>query len=132
LAAIHDWPVFWNMLRVAHAAAASRSASASTTNGSLPPSSSTVFFTARPAIAATARPAPVEPVNVTAATRSSVITPSLTSGVRSTLETISDSAPAGSPACSATSGSSSEHPVVDGGCLSTIAVPASSARTTCQ
>ena len=59
------------------------SASASTMNGSLPPSSRTVFFRARPAMPATARPAPVDPVRVTAATRSSLMIRSLTSGVRS-------------------------------------------------
>ena len=39
-----------------------------TTNGSLPPSSSTVFFSASPAIAATDCPAGLLPVSVAAAT----------------------------------------------------------------
>ncbi len=42
--------------------------------GSLPPSSSTDFLMARPATSATERPAPSEPVSVTARTRSSSIT----------------------------------------------------------
>ena len=47
--------------------AKSTSASASTINGSLPPSSNTVFFKHSPATLATADPAPSEPVKVTAA-----------------------------------------------------------------
>ena len=67
LAAMQDWPLFW------HAggdrrprAARSRSADGITTNGSLPPSSSTVFLTSSPAIAATERPAGSLPVSVAA------------------------------------------------------------------
>jgi hypothetical protein len=37
LSAMHDWPVSWNLRLAAHAAAASRSASARTMNASLPP-----------------------------------------------------------------------------------------------
>ena len=48
--------------------ARSRSASARIRYGSLPPSSSTVFLSTAPAFAATARPAGVLPVSVTAAT----------------------------------------------------------------
>jgi hypothetical protein len=75
-------------------------------------------------------------VIVTAATRSSPITRSLTSGVRSIPATITDSTPDGSPAVLATSSSSKAHPVVDGACFRTITLPAASAgasaRTTCQ
>ena len=53
--------------------AASRSALGMTMNGSLPPSSSTVFLIARPAAAATLLPAPSLPVSVAAATRSSAM-----------------------------------------------------------
>jgi len=54
---------------VAHVlTASSRSASSSTMYGSEPPSSSTVFFSDAPACAATAFPAGVLPVNVTALT----------------------------------------------------------------
>src|ERR1039458_9958342 len=43
--------------------------------GSLPPSSNTDFLMARPAASATDRPAPSDPVSVTAPTRSSSISP---------------------------------------------------------
>ena len=58
----------------------SRSASASTMNGSEPPSSSTVFFSAWPASVATAAPARSLPVRVTAATRGSAIRAAVRSG----------------------------------------------------
>lgn len=70
LGAIHDWSVFWNLLLAVHTTVASRSVSGRTMNGSMPPSSRTVVFSARPATAATDVPAPVEPVSVTTATRS--------------------------------------------------------------
>jgi hypothetical protein len=84
-------------------------------------------------MAATARPAPVEPVRVTAATRSSVMTRLLTAGVWSNPATITAS---GTPAAAASSSSRNAQPVVEGACLSTTTFPAAtagaSARTTCQ
>ena len=50
-----------------------------TMNGSLPPSSSTVFLRCLPAIDATLRPAPSLPVSVAAATRGSASTPATAS-----------------------------------------------------
>ncbi len=55
-------------------AARSRSALGITMNGSLPPSSSTVFLICRPAWLATCAPAGSLPVSVTAFTRGSPIT----------------------------------------------------------
>ena len=49
LAAMQLWPAFWKRASTATLAAASRSASSSTMNGSEPPSSSTVFLRARTA-----------------------------------------------------------------------------------
>ncbi len=71
LAAMHDCPLFWTRAVTAVRTAASRSAVAVTTKGSEPPSSSTVFFSARPAADATDMPAYSLPVSVTAAMRGS-------------------------------------------------------------
>ena len=71
LAAMQLCPLFWLRAVTATSAAVSRSAEGMTMNGSLPPSSSTVFFSASPAIAATDWPAGALPVSVAAATRSS-------------------------------------------------------------
>ena len=57
LAAMQLWPLLISRASAAARAAASTSASASTMNGSLPPSSSTVFLSMRPACSATAMPA---------------------------------------------------------------------------
>jgi hypothetical protein len=64
-------PLFWLRAVTATSAAFARSADGMTMNGSLPPSSSTVFFRASPAIEATDCPAGALPVSVAAATRSS-------------------------------------------------------------
>ena len=71
LAAMQLWPLFWTRAHTPISTARSRSAEGMTMNGSAPPSSSTVFLMALPAIAATERPAPSLPVKVAAATRSS-------------------------------------------------------------
>ena len=71
LAAMQLCPLFWQRAVTATWAAWSRSADGSTTNGSLPPSSSTVFLSSSPATEATARPAGALPVRVAATTRSS-------------------------------------------------------------
>jgi hypothetical protein len=73
LAAMQLWPLFTVRPATAPAAVRSRSASASTTNGSDPPSSSTVFLSARPAACATATPAASLPVSETAAIAGSAI-----------------------------------------------------------
>ena len=70
---MHVWPAVIRRPVTACLTARSRSASASTTNGSEPPSSSTLFLSALPASAATNAPARSEPVSVTAATRGSAI-----------------------------------------------------------
>ena len=64
-------PLFWQRAVTATSAAFSRCADGMTMNGSLPPSSSTVFLRTSPAIAATDWPAGALPVRVAAATRSS-------------------------------------------------------------
>ncbi len=71
LAAMHDWPLFCTRALTAVCTVASRSAEGSTMNGSEPPSSRTLFFSACPAVAATDMPALSLPVRVTAATRGS-------------------------------------------------------------
>ncbi len=71
LAAMHDWPLLIVRDFTAVATARCRSADGMTMNGSLPPSSSTLFFSARPARLATSRPARSLPVSVTALTRAS-------------------------------------------------------------
>ena len=64
LAAMQDWPLLTIRALTAVATARGRSAEGMTMNGSLPPSSSTVFLIARPARLATSRPAPSLPVSV--------------------------------------------------------------------
>ncbi len=71
LAAMQDWPAFCARAVTATSAARSRSAEGITTNGSLPPSSSTVFLIISPHVEATARPAGSLPVRVAALIRSS-------------------------------------------------------------
>ncbi len=78
-AEMHDWPLFRQREVAATCAAFAMSADGMTTNGSLPPSSSTVFFSSRPAIAAIERPAPSLPVSVAARTRGSLSTDSTAS-----------------------------------------------------
>ena len=93
-AAMQDCPLFWQRAVVATSAAVSRSAEGITTNGSLPPSSSTVFLISRPAIWAMDRPAGSLPVSVAARTRGSL-------RIRSTASEPTSSvvnAPSGKPA----------------------------------
>ena len=73
LAAMHDWPLFTMRAFTAVATARSRSALARTRNGSLPPSSRTLFLRCAPAAVAMLRPAASLPVTVTAAIRSSAM-----------------------------------------------------------
>ena len=71
LAAMQDWPLFWQRAVTATSAARSTSADGITMNGSQPPSSSTVFLISSPPIAATDCPAGSVPVRVAARTRGS-------------------------------------------------------------
>ena len=65
LAAVHACPVLRILAAIAPSTAASRSASANTTNGAFPPSSIDVRSTPVAACARSCLPTPVEPVNVT-------------------------------------------------------------------
>ena len=68
------WPWNWKLeYAPALAAAAGRSASSSTINGLLPPSSRLTFLSSRPASAPTIRPTSVDPVKLTMSTFGSVI-----------------------------------------------------------
>ena len=98
-AAMQLWPLFWQRAATPTLTAASRSADGSTTKGSLPPSSSTVFLTSSPATFATAAPALELPVRVTARMRLSRNSRSTTSEpINSVWKT-----PRGAPARSKTS-----------------------------
>ena len=107
---MHVWPAVIRRPVTACLTAKSRSASASTTNGSEPPSSSTLFLSALPASAATNAPARSEPVSVTAATRGSAISRADTSGTfcGATIRLVNT--PAGAPAAVNTSSSASAVP----------------------
>ncbi len=71
LAAMQDWPLLTVRASTAAVTARPRSALGMTMNGSLPPSSSTVFLMRRPARPATSAPAGSLPVRETALTRGS-------------------------------------------------------------
>ena len=77
------WPEFMNAPKLAASAAASRSASASTTIGALPPSSSRQRFMCSAHLAAMMRPTRVEPVKLTRRTAGCAISASTTSGASS-------------------------------------------------
>jgi hypothetical protein len=129
LAEMQLWPPLTRRERAAVRAATATSASARTTNGSLPPSSSTERLRWRPASVATARPAAVEPVRVTAATRGSAMTRSIWSGPSRTLG-------ASTPTSANRASRASPHPGVHGACLSRKLLPATRAgaanRMYCQ
>ena len=132
LAEMQLWPVFEKRALAAAAAARSMSVSASTMKGSEPPSSSTCFFMARPACAATSLPTAVEPVSVTAAMRGSSISAATRSGSMNTLPTRP-----GTPMASRNRSSrASAHCGTLPACLSTAPLPAHSVgaakRTNCQ
>jgi len=74
---MQDWPLLRQRATAATRAAAGRSAEGITTNGSLPPSSSTTFLISLPAMAATDCPAGPDPVSVAATTRLSRSTGSI-------------------------------------------------------
>jgi hypothetical protein len=131
-AAIHDWPLLIIRAFTAILIASSRSALGITTNGSLPPSSSTVFLIRAPACAATCVPAPSLPVSVTATTRGSSMTRS------TSLLPISSvwKTPSGNPARRKTSSIASAHCGTLDACLSRPTLPAikpgAANRNTCQ
>ena len=132
LAAMQDWPLFTIRAFTAVAIAAGRSASGMTMNGSLPPSSSTVFLITLPAADATWLPAVLLPVRVTAATRGSSITERTCSvSIRSVWKT-----PSGNPARRKMSSIASAHWGTLDACFSSPTLPAISAgaakRKTCQ
>ena len=129
-------PALRNRPRAAMAATRGRSASARTTNGSEPPSSSTDFLMASPAAEPTARPARSLPVMVTAPMRGSSISRRVTAGTSGSATTRAVNSPSGAPASASTRCTASAQPVVFGECLSSAALPAMSAgaanRSTCQ
>ena len=132
LAAMQLWPLLIRRASAATCAAFTRSASSSTMNGSLPPSSSTVFFKCRPACCATWLPARSLPVSVTARTRASAMTLPTASFSRNTAR----NNPSGKPASRKTPSISSAQRDTLGACFKSPAFPATSAgaakRNTCQ
>jgi len=132
LAAMHDCPLFCTRAATAMRTTASRSADSSTMKGSEPPSSSTLFFSAWPAAAATDMPACSLPVRVTAAIRGSAMIPAMS--LLSTKRLVNP--PSGSPARRKMSSSNSAVCGTLEACLSRPTLPTISAgaanRTTCQ
>ena len=132
LAAMQLCPLFWLRARHATVAAVLRSASASTRNGSEPPSSSTVFFSDLPADSATSDPAFSEPVSVTPATRWSEMRRSTAPDPMSSVW----NTPSGTPASRKTSSMASADCGTLEECFSSITLPAvsagSPARKACQ
>ena len=132
LAAMQLCPLFWQRAVTATSAARSRSAEGITTNGSEPPSSSTVFFSSRRRCWRSNCPAPSLPVSVAALTRGSASTPSTAAAPISRVV----KAPSGNPA---RVNSESRYSAACGtleACLSTPALPAIRAgaanRMTCH
>jgi len=126
------WPELTVRARAAQAAAATGSASSSTRNGSLPPSSSTVFFSSFPQRDATAEPAPSLPVSVAARTAGSRRTDSTWFEVMSSVW----KAPAGKPASVKISSIVTAHRGTLAACFNSATLPAMRAgaakRKTCQ
>ncbi len=119
-------------LEAAVRAARGRSASARTMNGSLPPSSRTVFLSSRPARSATWLPARSLPVSVTAVTRGSA----MSAGTAAEPTSMLLNAPSGRPAArNRASISSAQRGTLDA-CFKRPTLPAMSAgaakRNTCQ
>jgi hypothetical protein len=131
-AAMHDWPLLMVRAFTAVRAAAVISALGITMNGSLPPSSSTVFLICLPAALATWLPAPVLPVRVAAVTRES----SMTRRTRSVSISSVWKQPSGKPALRNMSWIASAHCGTFEACFSNPTLPAASAgaakRNTCQ
>jgi hypothetical protein len=125
LAAMHDSPLLMTRAAAACRAACATSASASTMNGSEPPSSRTTFFSARPAIAPTDAPAASLPVSVTALT--AVCAASALASAPCTRITVNASS--GSPASRHSRSIASAQPVTLEACFSATVFPAASAGT---
>ena len=71
------WPAFWNFEKESLSAASSRSASAKTTNGAWPPSSSVTFFTVAAACgAASSLPTSTDPVKLICRTSGALVSTS--------------------------------------------------------
>ena len=118
------WPVFSVKPAAIVAAAASRSASAKTTCGDLPPSSSVTGTSRSAAARATARPVATEPVKPIRRTRRSSTSAAPASAP---VPVTTLSRPAGSPAPVATRASSSVVVEVNSEGLITTALPTASA-----
>src|ERR1700744_1360772 len=102
-----------------------RSASSSTTNADLPPSSRNTFLSVTAASLITLRPVAVEPVNETMSTRGSLASNAPTLG---SLEVLRLPTPAGKSVCSVMiSPSTAAHHGVSGAGFSTMVLPAASA-----
>jgi hypothetical protein len=136
LAAMQLWPPLENRARAAWEATFDRSASASTRNGSEPPSSSTHFLTARPAAAPTAAPARSLPVSVTALRRGSLISRCVTSATEASPTSRARKRPAGAPAAASSRSMARAHWGTLGECFRSAPLPAIRAgaanRSTCQ
>ena len=132
LAAMQLCPLFTSRAAAAVVAARGRSASSRTMNGSLPPSSSTVFLSSRPARSATWLPARSLPVSVTARMRASAMSAGTAAGPTSTVP----NRPSGRPAARKTRSISSAQRGTLEACFKIPALPAMSAgaakRKTCQ
>ena len=109
----------------APSSAASRSASASTTNGALPPSSIEQLITFSAACASRIRPTSVEPVKESLRTRGSLSIALTTSDER--FEGMTLTTPLGTPACSRRSATASADSGVSDAGFNTTVQPAASA-----
>ena len=121
---MHCWPAWKNAAYAAASTAVSRSASSSTMNAFLPPSSSVTFFSVAEAAAMIALPTAVEPVKETLSTSGWLTSASPVPGPGpwTTLTT-----PGGTPASRRTSASSVTVAGVSGAGLTTTVHPAASA-----
>ena len=130
LPATQAWPALKRMLRAMQSAASVRSASAKTSCGLLPPSSSVIgFMPVRAMLAMIAWPAPVEPVKLTLAMPGWPVSavPVVGPSPRTTL-----TMPAGMPARTASSATRREEKGVISEGFSTTALPAASAGPSFQ
>ncbi len=132
LALMQDCPLFSSREVTALPTASPRSAEGITMNASLPPSSSTLVLTVRPAVPPTCRPAASLPVIVTARTRSSSMIFSTAADPTSRVW----NTPSGKPARRSTSSMASATCGTFDACLRSPTLPAISAgaanRNTCQ
>ncbi len=121
----HPCPAWVHTVKAAIEQAAPRSASSSTMNADLPPSSRNTFFTVSEAARITDRPVGVDPVNDTRSTRGSVASRAPRAW---SLEVTMFTTPGGMSVSSARiRPTTAAHHGVSGAGLSTIALPAASA-----